>query len=55
MVLGRNLQHGRKRRCVRIDNVTNQLGVVLIDENNVDVVAFQEALEAIFNLTDGRV
>lgn len=55
MVLGRNLQHGRQRRGVRIDHVTNQLGVVLINQNDVDVIALQETLEAVLDLTDRRI
>lgn len=55
MIFGWNLQYGRQRRSVRIDHVTNQLGVVLIDENDVDVIALQETLKAILNLADRRI
>lgn len=55
MILGRDLQHGRRRRRVRVNHVTNHLGVVLVDQDDVDVVALQETLEAVLNLADGGV
>lgn len=55
MVFGWDLQHSWDGRCVGIDHVTDELCVVLIDQDDVDVVAFQEALEAIFQLADWRI
>lgn len=40
---------------MRIDDMTNQLGQVLIDQNDVDVVSLEEALEAVLDLAHGRV
>lgn len=55
MVLGGDLQHGRRRRSVRIDHVTDHFRVVLVDQDDVDVVALDETLEAILDLADGGV
>lgn len=55
VVLGGNLQHGRGRRSVRIDHVTDHFRVVLVDQDDVDVVTLDEALEAILDLADGSV
>lgn len=35
--------------------MSNQLSVVLIDEDDIDVVALHETLETVFNLTHGSV
>lgn len=34
-----------------VNNVTNQFSAVLIDKNNVDIIALNESLEAVFNFT----
>jgi hypothetical protein len=34
-----------------VNDVTDQLSAVLIDENNVNVIALDESFEAVFNLT----
>lgn len=55
MILGGNLQHGWRWRSVRIDHVTDHFRVVLVDQDDVDVVTLDEALEAILDLADGGV
>lgn len=55
MVLGGDLQHRRNGRGVRVNDVTDQLGQVLVDQDDVDVVALDEPLEAVLQLAHGRV
>lgn len=55
MILGRDLQHRWNGDRVSVDDVTEQLGEVLVDQDDVDVVTFDESLEAIFNLAHGSV
>lgn len=55
MVLRRDLQDGGNWRRVSIDNVSDQLGQVLVDQNDVDVVALDEPLETVLDFTHGRV
>lgn len=55
MILRRDLKNRWDWRCVRVDDVTNEFSVVLVDQDDVDVVAFQESLEAIFNFADRSV
>lgn len=52
VVFGWDLQNGWDRGGVRVNHVTDELSIVLIDENDVDVVALQETLEAVFQLAD---
>lgn len=47
MILGRDLQHSGQGRSVRINDVTDHLGQVLVNQDDVDVVALDETLEAI--------
>lgn len=55
MILRWDLKNSWERSSVRIDDVTDELGNVLIDKDDVDIVAFQEALEAIFDFANWRV
>lgn len=55
VVLGGDLQHRGNGSGVRVDNVTDQLGQVLVDQDDVDVVALNEPLEAVLQLAHGRV
>lgn len=55
MILGRDLEHGWQRWSVRVNHMTNQFGVVLVDQNDVDIVTLQETLETILDFTDGSV
>lgn len=55
MVLGWDFQHGWHGLCVAVDHVSDQLGDVLVDEDDVHIVAFDEALEAVFDFADGRI
>lgn len=55
MVLGGDLQHRRNGSGVRVNDVTDQLGQVLVDQDDVDVVALDEPLEAVLQLAHGRV
>lgn len=55
MVLGRDLEHSRNGSSVRVNDVPDQLGKVLVDQDDVDVVPFDESLEAVLNLADGSV
>ena len=43
MLLGGDLQHGGQRARVRLHGVPDQLGHALVDEDDADVVAVQEA------------
>lgn len=52
VVFGWDLQNCWNGGGVRVDHVTDELSIVLIDENDVDVVALQETLEAVFQLAD---
>jgi hypothetical protein len=55
MIFRWNLQHGWHWCHMRINHMTNHLGIVLVDQNDVDVVTFDEALEAILDFADGSV
>lgn len=55
MILGWNFQHSRNRSCVRINYMPNQLCVVLIDQDNVDIIPFQETFETILDFTHGSI
>ena len=49
------LQHGGYRRVVRVDQMTNVLGHVLGDQDDVDIVALQERFENFLDLRRDRV
>ena len=55
MILWRNLKDRRNRESVSVDGVPDQLGNVLINEDDVDVVALDELLEAILDVGHGRI
>ena len=55
MVLGRDLQDGRGRSGVTVDGVADQFGHILVDEDDVDVVALDELLEAVLDVGYGSV
>lgn len=55
MVLGRDLEHRGKGSGVRVDDVTDQLGQVLVDQDDVNVIPLDEPLEAVLQLAHGRV
>jgi len=40
---------------VGVNHVTDELGTVLVDQDDVDVVPLEEPLEAVLQLADGRV
>lgn len=52
VVFGWNLQNGWDWSGVRVNHVTDEFSVVLVDKDDVDVVALQETLEAVFQLAD---
>lgn len=52
VVFGWDLQNCWDGGGVRVNHVTDEFSVVLIDKNDVDVVALQETLEAVFQLAD---
>lgn len=55
MVLGWNLQDSRNWSGVRVDDVTDELSQVLVDQNDVNVITLHETFEAIFDLTDSGI
>ena len=55
VILWRDLEHSWDWGSVRIDNVTNKFSVVLVDQNDIDVIAFQETLEAILKFADWSI
>lgn len=52
VVFGWDLQNCWDRCGVRVNHVTDELSIVLVDKNDVDVIALQETLEAVFQLAD---
>lgn len=52
MVLWWNLQNSWQWWCMCIDHMTNQFSVTLIYQNNINVIAFDETLETLFNLAN---
>lgn len=55
MVLGGNLQDSWNGSGVRVNDVTDQLSQVLVDQDDVDVITLDESLEAVLQLAHGRV
>jgi len=55
MIFGGNLQNRGNRIHVRVQRWSNQLGHVLIDENDGDVFSQQKAFEAVVDVADARV
>ena len=53
--LAGNLQHGGNGRRVGVNLRADQLGDVLLDEDDVDVAALEEGLEGAFDLLGGRL
>lgn len=49
MLLTGNLQNGRNRLVVILQNMTNIVGDVLINENDSNVVPLGEGLEGVFD------
>lgn len=50
VLLGGDLQHGRQRARVRLDDVPDQLGDALVDQDDADVLPAQEAPEGLLDL-----
>ena len=55
VILRRDLENGGHGCRVTVDRVSDQLGHVLVDEDDVDIVATDEALQRVFDVGDGRV
>lgn len=51
MIFGWDLKNGGHRGRVSVDDVSDQLCYVLIDEDDVDVIPLDEPLETFLNLT----
>lgn len=52
VVFGWDLQNCWDGGGVRINHMTDEFSIVLVDKNDVDVIALQETLEAVFQLAD---
>lgn len=50
VVFGWDLEHSRHGGGVRVDHVPDQLCDVLVDEDDVNVIALDEPLETLLNL-----
>lgn len=55
MILGWYFQDCRKWAAVTINYMSYDFGDVLVDQNYIDIIPFQETFEAIFNFTDRSV
>jgi len=54
-VFGGDLQDGRDGGSVRVKHIPDLLGYILRDENDVNVWPFDERLETLFDVGEGRV
>ena len=55
VILWRDLENSWDWGSMRVDDVTNKFSVVLVDQNDIDVIALQESLEAIFKFADWSI
>lgn len=50
-----NFKYSWNRRCVCVNDMTNEFSAVLVDQNNVDVITTNKTLEAVLDFANGCV